>query len=298
MSILISRETKVVVYGIGGKYGSNQTTIMLKYGTHILAGIAPGRGGQSIQGVPLCDTLKEVLENHEVDTAIMYVPSIAVKECAFEVIEANLRLMMIAAEGVPLHDTMIIKSRAEEKGTWMLGPNTIGIIAPDECLIGSLASDYATKGSVGIVARGGTGTIEIIRMLSEAGIGQSTCVGAGGDKVIGKNPIDYLKLFEKDEQTKAIVLMGEIGGQKENECAGFIQQSKKPVYFYLLGRTAPPDTRMGHIGAIIAKESESFEAKRAIAAKAGAILVDTPWELVKMLQKAGLSKHGHSLIGV
>lgn len=288
MSILINKTNKVVIYGITGKYGSDQTKEMLAYGTDIVAGITPGKGGQEIMGVPVYDTMQEVVERHNVNTAILYVPAFGVKDSAVEAITAGIKLIMIATEGVPLHDMMLIKKLAEEKGTWLVGPNTIGLITPEECLVGSLASGYAKKGPIGYVARGGTVSIEMIRMLSEAGIGQSTCVGAGGDKVLGKDPVDYLQLFEKDPDTKAVILVGEIGGQKENECAKYIPKMTKPVYFYLLGRTAPPGARMGHIGTIIAGESEGFEAKRELARKAGAIVVDTPWELISLIKESGI----------
>lgn len=289
MSILVDQSNKVVIYGITGKYGLNQTKEMLNYGTAIVAGITPGRGGQEVLGIPVYDTMEEVLKNHEPNTAIIYVPTMAVKDVAVEAIESGMKMVMIAAEGVPLHDMMLIKKRADEKGTWVVGPNTLGLVSPGKCSIGSLASSYAKPGPLGFLARGGTISIEMIRMLSAAGFGQSTCVGAGGDKVLGKNPADYLRLFENDPETKAVILVGEIGGQKENECAKIISQMTKPVYFYLLGRTAPPGARMGHIGTIIAGASEGFEAKRETAKKAGAILVDSPWHLLTLLKESGLN---------
>ncbi len=289
MGILIDKTNKVVIYGISGKYGSNQVGGMLEYGTDVVAGINPGKGGQEVHGVPIYDTMAEALSKHRINTAIIYVHGLGVKDAAVESINAGMKLVMIATEGVPLHDMMYIKNLAREKGTWVLGPNTIGVINPGECLVGSLASGYAQKGPVGVVARGGTVTIEMIRMLSEAGLGQSTCVGAGGDKVLGRNLLDYLELFEQDPETKAVVLIGEIGGQKENECSRYIPQMSKPVYFYLLGRTAPEGARMGHIGTIIAGESESFAAKRDLARKAGAVVVDTPWHLISLLQEAGIA---------
>lgn len=289
MSILINKDSKVVVYGISGKYGSSQTKTMIKYGTNIVAGITPGKAGETVHGVKVYDTMKEVLKEHDVNTAIVYVPPMGVKNAAMEAIMAGLKLVMVATEGVPLHDMMLIKKYATEKNVWLVGPNTIGLISPGECMIGSLAPGYAKKGPIGFVARGGTISIEFIRMLSEADIGQTTCVGAGGDKVIGKNLVDYLKLFEADPETKAVILVGEIGGQKENECAKFIPQMTKPVYFYLLGRTAPAGARMGHIGTIIAGESEGFEAKRELARKAGAIVVDSPWQLIKLIKEENIS---------
>ncbi len=287
MSILIDRDTKIVVFGISGKYGSSQTKTMLGYGSKVVAGVTPGKGGSEVLGVPVYDTIDEVLEHHSPDTAIIYVPGFGVLDAAVAAIRAGMRLVMIATEGVPVHDMLRIRREAEEHGCWVLGPNTIGMISPGQCLAGSLAPGYAKPGCVGIVSRGGTITIETIRILSEAGIGQSTAVGAGGDKVLGKNPIDYLRLFEEDPQTKAVVLLGEIGGQKENQCADFIRTMKKPVYAYILGRTAPKGARMGHIGAIISGKGDGFEDKRTALRDAGAWVADTPWQLAEELKKAG-----------
>jgi succinyl-CoA synthetase alpha subunit len=183
---------------------------------------------------------------------------------------------------------MEIRAEADQTGTWIIGPNSIGIVAPGECIIGTLGAGTATKGPVGIVARGGTIVVETIRILGDAGIGQSTCIGAGGDKVIGKNLSSYLEEFDRDPETKAVLLVGEVGGQKEYECAEIIRRMSKPVFFYLLGRTAPEGARMGHIGTIIAGESEGFEAKREMALNAGAILVDTPWHFVELIKQSGI----------
>ena len=286
MSILINKETKVVVQGITGRYGSSQVAAMLDYGTDIVAGVTPGKGGEVIYGVPVYDTVFEAMEKHpEINTGIIYVPPIRVYDAAMEAIDAGIKVGMIAAEGVPLHDTMRLRDYARNKGTWIVGPNTIGLITPGECLIGSLASDYAIPGDVGIVTRGGTIAIELIRLLSAAGIGQSTCVGSGGDKVVFRNLAEYLELFDKDDQTKAIVLNGEIGGGKEAECAKIIPQLSKPVYAYILGRTAPKGKRMGHAGASVGSEAESWESKCEILREAGAHVVATPWELIDELKK-------------
>lgn len=288
MSILINKDTKVVITGITGKYGSIQAKNMIEYGTNVVAGVSPGKGGQSIWDVPIYDTMEEVVAKHDVNACIVYVPAFRVKDAAFEAMEAGIKLIMIPTEGLPSQDTMFLKAKAKELGVWILGPNTIGMISPGKCLFGSLASGYAIPGKVGILSRGGTIVIETIRMLSAEGIGQTSAVGAGGDAVLGKNTIDYLKLFNEDPETEAVVMLGEIGGQKENECAELISQMKKPVYFYLLGRTAPKGAKMGHAGTIVGGESEGFDAKREILGKAGAIVVDTPWQLIEELKKAKL----------
>lgn len=288
MSILINKKTKVIVQGITGAYGRDQAKVMIEYGTNVVAGISPGKGGGSIHGVPIYDTVQEAAKHHEFDASVIYVPPAIVKNSAIEAIDGGAKLLMIAAEGVPLQECMYLKKYADEKGTWIVGPNTLGLISPGECVIGSMAPTYAKKGKVGVITRGGTIAIEIIRMLSAEGIGQSSCIGSGGDRVIGKNPIEYLKLFEEDPETEAVVLIGEIGGLKENQCAEFIPKMSKKVISYILGRCAPPGARMGHIGAIISKGSESFEAKREVLEQAGAITANTPWEVIKELKKLNM----------
>lgn len=284
MSILINKKTRVVITGMTGRYGSIQAKTMLDYGTKVLAGVAPGKGGEELFGVPLYDSMEEVVKAHDVNTCIVYVPPFRAKDAALEAMEAGIKMIMIAAEGLPSQDTMLLRAKAQEKGVWIFGPNTIGMISPGECLLGSLASDYAIKGRIGVVSRGGTVAIETIRMLSAVGIGQSTAIGAGGDVILGRNIIDYLRLFEADPETDAVVMIGEIGGQKENQCAEFIGQMRKRLFFYLLGRTAPQGAKMGHAGSIVSGEAEGFERKRAILRQAGATLVDTPWQLIREIK--------------
>ncbi len=288
MSILINKDTTVAVWGMTGGYGIQQTKNMMSYGTKVVAGISASRGGEEVNGVPIYDTVYEAMKETEINTGIIYVPPARAKDAALEAIESGIKVLMIATEGIPLHDTMLIRRFSEERGTWIIGPNTVGIITPGECLIGSLASDYAIKGRVGLVTRGGTIAVELTRIMSAAGIGQSTCVGSGGDKVIGKNTALYLQLFEQDPETDVVVLNGEIGGYKEYECAKVISGMKKKVIAYILGRCAPEGKRMGHIGAIIGGKSEGFEEKREALRQAGAIVVDTPWLMVEELNKLGM----------
>jgi len=284
MAILINKETKVAVWGMTGKYGRGQTKNMLSYGTKVVAGINPSRGGENVYGIPIYDTAYEAMKDNEINTGIIYVPPARAKDAALEAICSGIKILMIATEGIPMHDTMLIRSFAEERGTWVIGPNTVGIITPGECLVGSLASDYAINGRVGMVTKGGTVAVELIRMMGKAGIGNSTCVGAGGDKVIGKNPAAYLQLFEEDPETDVVILNGEIGGHKEYECAKVVKRMKKKVIAYILGLCAPEGKRMGHIGAIINKKSEGYEEKREILRQAGAIVVDTPWLMIEELK--------------
>lgn len=288
MSILINKDTKVVIQGITGKYGRDQAQKMIEFGTNVVAGVGPGKQGEEIFGVPIYDTVQEAVKNHQANASIIYVPPTKAKDAALEAICAGVKLLMIASEGVPIHDSMVIKKVSREKGTWVVGPNTIGLITPGECMIGSLAYEFTSKGPVGIVTRGGTIAVELARILTGAGFGQSTVIGSGGDRVIGRNPVEYLQEFEKDPETKAVVLNGEIGGGKETECAKYIPQMTKPVFAYILGRCAPAGKRMGHIGAIIGSKAESFEEKRKVLAEGGAIVVDTPWQIAEHLQKMGI----------
>lgn len=288
MAILIDKHTRVVIQGITGKYGRNQAQKMIEFGTNVVAGVGPGKQGEEIFGIPIYDTVKEAVEEHQANAGIIYVPPAKAKDAALEAINAGVRLLMIASEGIPIHDSMVIKKVAGEKGVWVVGPNTIGLITPGECMIGSLAHEFTKKGPVGIVTRGGTIAIELARILTEAGFGQTTVIGSGGDKIIGRNPVEYLREFENDPATKAVVLNGEIGGGKESECANIIPKMTKPVFAYILGRCAPEGKRMGHIGAIIGSKAESFAEKRRVLAEAGAIVVDTPWHIVEHLKKMGI----------
>ena len=291
MSILIDNNTAVVVQGITGKYGQGQVRRMMDYGTKIVAGVTPGRSGEEIFGIPIYDTVFEARASHpEINTGIIYVPPLSIKDATEEAIDAGIKVGMIAAEGVPLHDTMKLRARAREKGCWIVGPNTLGLISPGKCMVGSLAADYAQKGRVGLITRGGTINVELIRMLSQNNIGQSTCIASGGDKVVFRNPAEYLELFEKDDETEVVVLNAEIGGNKETQSAEVIRTMKKKVFAYVLGRCAPKGKRMGHIGAIIGSDEEGWENKCRILREAGAIVVDTPWILIDELKKLGLDK--------
>lgn len=285
MSILINKNTRIVIQGITSKYGTDQLQKMLEFGSNVVAGVSPGKGGILVMGVPVYDTAKEAVEKHAANAGIIYVAATTAKDAALELIHAGVKLVMIASEGIPIHDTMQIKKAAQEQGVWVVGPNTIGLISPGQCMVGSLSHEFTKPGNIGIVTRGGTIAVELSRILSEAGFGQSTVIGSGGDRVLGANPVQYLEEFEKDPETKVVILNGEIGGGKESECANAIKKMNKPVFAYILGRCAPEGKRMGHIGAIVGSLAEGFEAKREILAAAGAIVVDTPWEIVEQLKQ-------------
>jgi len=285
MSILVGKETKLVVQGITGNWGQRQTLNMVENGTSIVAGVSPGRGGTEVLGIPVYDTVSEVVKYHQANASILYIPAPAVKEAAFEAIENGMRVVVIVTENVPLHDTMKIVDLATQLDAWVIGPNTPGIVSPGKALVGFLPAATVQPGGIGIVSRSGTLAIETIRFLSENRIGISTCCGIGGDLVSGKSHIDYLKLFEKDEQTRIVVLLGEIGGNMEEAASEYIRGMNKPVISMIVGRTAPPGKRMGHAGAIISQGSGSAVHKIEVLKKAGAKVADDFWHLVKLVQE-------------
>jgi len=285
MSILIGKETRLIVQGITGNWGQRQTLNMLENGTSIVAGVSPGRGGTEVLGIPVYDTVPEAMRNHQANASILYIPAPAVKEAAFEAIESGIKLVVIITENVPLHDTMKIVDLATQSEAWVIGPNTPGIVSPAKALVGFLPAATVQPGRVGIVSRSGTLAIETLRFLSENHIGIATCCGIGGDLVSGKSHIDYLKLFEKDEQTHVVVLLGEIGGNMEEAASDYVRGMKKPVISMIVGRTAPPGKRMGHAGAIISQGSGSAAHKIEVLKKAGARVADDFWHLVKLVQE-------------
>lgn len=283
MSILVNRSTKVVVQGVTGAYGQNQTRRMLEYGTRVVGGVSPGKGGTTSAGVAVYDTVQEAVRETGADTSIIYVPAPYARDAAIEAIEAGIGLVVVATEGIPVQDTMLIKQLARQAGTWMVGPNTMGLITPDQCLLGSAMPSVASPGPVGVISRSGTLMGEMMRYLHQGGFGQSTAISIGGDMVIGRNPVDYLREFESDSDTRAVVMLGEIGGLKEYEAAEYIREMKTPVIALIVGRFAPPGKRMGHVGAMIRGDRDTAEAKREALRQAGATVADTPWQVVDLL---------------
>lgn len=285
MSILVGRQTKLIVQGMTGNWGQKQTLNMIENGTSIMAGVSPGRGGTEVLGIPVFDTVSEAVKYHQANASILYIPAPAVKEAAFEAIENGMKVVVIITENVPLHDTMKIIDLATQLDAWVIGPNTPGIVSPGKALVGFLPAATVPPGGIGIVSRSGTLAIETLRFLSENNIGISTCCGIGGDLVSGKSHIDYLKLFEEDEQTRVVVLLGEIGGNMEEAASEYIQTMSKPVISMIVGRTAPPGKRMGHAGAIISQGRGSAGHKVEVLKKAGARIADDLWHLVKLVQE-------------
>jgi succinyl-CoA synthetase alpha subunit len=260
---------------------------MLEYGTNIVAGSAPGRAGQNVEGIPVYDSIQEALEKHDANSSIIFVPAPFAKDAALEAIDANLNPIVIITEGIPVHDEIIIARVASEKGVKVIGPNTPGIIAPSECKLGIMPGHVFKKGNVGIISRSGTLTYEIAANLTNSGIGQSTCLGIGGDPVTGLNFIDVLELFKDDKETRSVVMIGEIGGDAEERTAKYISKTgfKKNVVAFIAGRTAPPGKRMGHAGAIISGSSGTAEAKINSLKEVGVKVASRPSEVAELIRR-------------
>ena len=286
MSILLNRETKVLVQGITGKIGRVQTKWMLEYGTKIVAGVTPGKGGEEVEGVPVYDTVVEAVSNQGAEASLFFVPAGAVRGAALETIEAGIGLTVIITERVPVHDVMEIRARARERGVQFVGPNTPGIITPGEAKMGIMPGTTFTPGPIGIISRSGTLSYEISADLVAVGLGQSTVIGMGGDPVVFTNMPELLELFEKDPNTELVVIIGEVGGAQEEKAAQFIaQQMTKPVVAYIAGLNAPEGKRMGHAGAIIQGGMGTPQSKINALREAGVPVAENPLEVVELVQK-------------
>ncbi len=290
MGIIINKATKAIVQGITGTQGSYHTKLMLEYGTNITAGVTPGKGGAVVAGVPVYDTVQEAVEIHAPDASIIFVPAPFAKDAALEAIENRVRTVVVVTEHLPIKDSIKIMAYAKQNNVTVIGPNTPGIITPGECKLGIMPSNVFSKGSVGVVSRSGTLTYEIASVLSQQGFGQSTCVGVGGDMVTGLNFIEALELFRCDLQTKAVVLIGEIGGNLEELTAQYIAESgySKPVVAYVAGRFAPAEKRMGHAGAIVMGGQGSAQSKIEAFKRAGVLVAEKPSDVAKLLGKFGV----------
>jgi succinyl-CoA synthetase alpha subunit len=292
MAILINKNTKIIVQGITGHHGAFHTKIMRDYGTQIVAGVTPGKGGQNIHNVPVYNTVKQALKKQTKKNiatySIIFVPAPNAKAAAIEALQNNLNIVLIT-EHVPVHDVITIKQEAKKRRRIMIGPNTPGIICPSSCKIGILPHQFFKKGNVGVISRSGTLTYEIVNHLTENNLGQSTVIGIGGDVVNGFSFIDGLKLFAKDKQTKAIVLVGEIGGTAEEDVAqyilktNYIKRYKKPIVAYIAGIAAPKGKRMGHAGALIQGNKGTAASKIQALKDAGVKVVRLPKDIVKPL---------------
>jgi len=296
MSVLVNKNTKLLVQGITGTEGTFHTSQMLEYGTKVVAGVTPGKGGLKYSGndkdkfkkaVPVFDTVKDAVDATGANASVIFVPPPFAADAILEAIDANIPLIICITEGIPIKDMIPVKAALENSNSRLVGPNCPGVITPGEAKIGIMPGFIHSKGKVGLVSRSGTLTYEAVKQLTDVGLGQSTCIGIGGDPIIGTQFIDAIKLFNDDEQTECIVMIGEIGGSAEEEAAAYIKANvKKPVVGFIAGRTAPPGRRMGHAGAIISGGKGSAEDKIAVMKDAGIIVVETPGYIGETALKA------------
>jgi succinyl-CoA synthetase alpha subunit len=277
MSILVDEKTRVVIQGITGNEGLFHTRQMMEYGTKVVAGVTPGKGGQSIDGIPVFNTVMEAVKKTSANASAIFVPPAFAADAIMEAAESGITIIVCLTEGIPTLDMVMVREYLTGKESRLIGPNTPGIISPGKCKIGVMAGYIHKPGTVGIISRSGTLTYEVVDQLTKKGIGQSTCVGIGGDQIIGLNYVDLLKMFEKDSGTEAVIMIGEIGGTAEDEAAQFIEKNmSKSVVAFIAGLTAPPGRRMGHAGAIIAGGRGTAKEKMKALERAGVRVVKNP----------------------
>ncbi|UZJ37257.1 succinate--CoA ligase subunit alpha [Prosthecochloris sp. SCSIO W1103] len=289
MSVLVNKNTRLLVQGITGGEGTFHTSQILEYGTNVVAGVTPGKGGLQYTGndrdtftraVPVYNTVKDAVEATEANASVIFVPAPFAADAIMEAADAGLKVIICITEGIPVNDMMKAYDYVQEKGAVFIGPNCPGVITPDEAKVGIMPGFIHKKGSIGVVSRSGTLTYEAVHQLTRVGLGQSTCIGIGGDPIIGTRFIDAIKLFAKDDETEGLVMIGEIGGSAEEEAAEYIKKHfKKPVVGFIAGRTAPPGRRMGHAGAIVSGGKGTAEDKIKAMEKAGIKVVENPADI-------------------
>jgi len=277
MSILANKDTRVIVQGITGQAGSFHTDKMLEYGTTVVAGVTPGKGGSKIHGVPVFDSVQDAVDRTGANASCVFVPAPFAFEAIIEAIDAALPLIVVITEGIPTWDMVRVKRYLEGRPARIIGPNCPGLTTPQGCKLGIIPGYIHQRGSIGVISRSGTLTYDAVHQLTQAGLGQSTCVGIGGDPVLGSGFVDCLRLFQDDPETESVVLIGEIGGTEEEEAAAFIRAHvTKPVFAFVAGRMAPKEKRMGHAGAIIAGGRGSAQEKLETLKAAGVVTIDSP----------------------
>jgi succinyl-CoA synthetase alpha subunit len=280
VAIWVNRETRVVVQGITGREGSFHTRLCREYGTQVVAGVTPGKGGSDHEGVPVFNTVEEAVAVTGADTSVIFVPPPFAADAILEAADAGIRLVVCITEGIPVFDMLPVIRYLRERSCRLIGPNCPGIISPGQCKIGIMPGHIHREGPVGVISRSGTLTYEAVGQLTSRGIGQSTCIGIGGDPIVGTEFIDALEAFQSDPDTEAVVMIGEIGGSAEEEAAQFVREFvKKPVVGFIAGRTAPPGRRMGHAGAIISQGRGTAGEKMAAMRECGIHVVDSPAEI-------------------
>jgi len=294
LGVLVDKGIKAIVQGITGTQGSFHTKLLLDYGTQVVAGVTPRKGGTRVHGVPVYNAVKEAVKKHGANASIIFVPARFAADAALEAMEGGLKTIVIITEHIPVKDAIHVMARAKQHGATVIGPNTPGIITPGECKLGVMPAHVFKPGIVGIVSRSGTLTYEIAAGISAKGLGQSTCLGLGGDPVVGLSFVDVLKMFEVDEDTEAVALIGEIGGNLEELAAEFISREgySKPVVAFVAGRTAPPGKRMGHAGAIIMSGAGTAQSKIDAFEAAGVGVAEKPSDVARLLaERFGKEKY-------
>ncbi len=287
MSILVDKKTRLVVQGITGGEGSFHSHQMIEYGTNVVAGVTPGKGGTEFEGVPIFNTVADAVKNQKANTSVIFVPPAFAADAILEAAGAGIKVIICITEGIPAADMMRVYNNIKGKDVTLVGPNCPGVISPGQAKVGIMPGFIHKKGRVGVVSRSGTLTYEAVKQLTDQNLGQSTCVGIGGDPVIGSKFIDIIKLFNADKDTDGIIMIGEIGGTAEEEAAEYIRKNvKKPVVGFIAGRTAPPGRRMGHAGAIISGGKGTAAEKMSAMKKAGIVVVESPAEMGVAMAKA------------
>jgi succinyl-CoA synthetase alpha subunit len=287
VSILVGKETRLLVQGITGREGTFHTEQMVEYGTNVVAGVTPGKNGQTVAGVPVFDTVEEAVKATNANTSIIYVPARFAPDAIYEAVDNGIELVICITEGVPVNDMVPVYHHVKAKGARLIGPNCPGLITPGEAKVGIMPGFIHKPGKVGLVSRSGTLTYEVVDALTKAGLGQSSAVGIGGDPVIGTSFLDVLELFQNDPDTEAIVMIGEIGGDDEETAAAYIKEHvTKPMAGFIAGRTAPPGKRMGHAGAIISGGAGTAEGKIEALEAAGVRVAESPSQVPDLLKQA------------